>query len=168
MSALVATAEFPIPNDFMQPFGTLSGWVSDHRNARRVERDVAILMSQLEFISSMHINIGVHSATPGSEPEEQQASAVEDAMDVLHAMRTLHEALVSGFMIRRIRRDVDRFAPHLKSRLNRTIDAATEQLSELRAATAFLVGEDDDLQVGIELVPEVGEPLNPEDSHPSV
>lgn len=163
MTALAT--ELPSPGDFLQPLQALTGWSApDHRNARRVQRDAMLLISHLEFVASIRVDIGVKHRSE-TRPESQIVAEGRDAMlEVLEAARALHTNLVSGISIRRVQRDVKQFVPQLQGRLQDAVDEARKHAAELRAVFAFMVDETDDEELGIELFPDVGEPLEPEDS----
>jgi hypothetical protein len=162
MSGSALTSDFPVPNDFIQPFEMLTGWPSsDHRNARRVERDAKALIHQLEFIVAMHLEIEVGKPELGTQAERD-----EFMLELLQSMRTLHAELLGGIRVRRIRRDVEHYTPQLKPALQQSIDAARARLVQMRSVLAFMTGENDDAELGVELLPDAGEPLPPEDSRP--
>jgi hypothetical protein len=174
MSSAPAISEFPapVPSDFWQPFAVLEAWSPPlHRNARRVERDAQVLISQLEFVAKLQHGFVVNDGGPDvpeamKRPGLTQEDLDEEMLELLRAMRALYSELTSGSRVRKVKRDVERFAPHLKARLQSSIDAAREQVAQNRAFVAFLANEHVVVDLDVELVPEAGEPMEPEDSYP--
>lgn len=153
----------PLPSDFDLPLEALMAWNASHRNALRVQRDAQTLIAQLDFVASLECRVGlVRDRTPMMSVEEND----EHLDSMLASVRRLHAEL-QGSTVRRVQRDVDRFTPHLRERLADSIAAARAQVEQMRAIAAFLIGEHDDVELGIELVPEAGEPMEPEDSTPA-
>jgi hypothetical protein len=160
----VATAsDFPVPNDFMQPIGMLACWSAEHRSAKRVRRDAIAFMSQLDFIANLRLEITIEAAGGEHVPGSTQADRDEEMLELLQSMRAMHAEL-AGVRVRKLRRDVDHFAPDLRKILPKSIEAASKKIAEMRATLAFLTGESDDAELGIEIVPNAGEPLPPMDS----
>ena len=93
----------------------------------------------------------------GERIQEQESDNLRAKLEILRFVR----GMLQGPAIRRVRRDVERHVPQLLDRLDRAVKAAVEQLAELRAVTAFLVGENDDEELGIEIVPPQEAPRSP-------
>jgi hypothetical protein len=161
-----AAAAFPSPDEFIEPLHAITSWKAPlDRNAARVARDASILRARLDYLVGLEVEI--HNGVDAPERVASfVAEAEEQGREALHALRLLHRELTAGLALQRVLRDVRRFAPHLEDGLRQTLAAAVDQLREMRAVLALMLDEDDDAEVGIELVPVAGAPLSPEPSRP--
>ncbi len=160
-----ALANLPPRQDFLDPYQAISSWEQPrHPNIHKVRRDAKILISRLEYIQSLKVDLAVETADNEQDAERNEEESVERALEILHAMRTLYQALTAGIALRRVQRDLKRHAPDLLSQFEKAVREAVDQVAQMRAFLAFIVDEDDDAQLGIELIPDIGAPREPEPS----
>lgn len=125
---------------------------TEHPRGQSLAHRVSALMERLHRIASQKLE---PRWTPHSS-EDDATTARETWLSLLEAARAAHEAL-SGVGMRVLLRDVRKINPALASSLEDAAKSALDTLSERRAFIAVIIDADDDEELGIEVIPSMGD-----------
>jgi hypothetical protein len=158
---------------FVNPYCTVALWQSPQRMSNAPGVDVTARQGSLNSFKDAVRGIAsdwrkladmrVEKSSWKMITSKTSDHDVSTGLELLRSVRHLYEQLSEGEATRRIEQDVKRLWPEYLPQLLQVKSEAIAQLGELRALFAFLFGEDDDLQLGFELVPNVDENAPAED-----
>ena len=158
---MLTVSQLPPNKELLEPVQLVGGWeYPKHPNISRLQRDAEKTIVTLEFLSRIECFVEPSFVDDQEQGERLQEQEDDNLRAKLEILRFAH-GMLQGPAIRRVRRDVERHVPQLLDRLDSAVQAAVEQLAELRAVTAFLLGENDDEELGIEIIPPQEAPRSP-------
>lgn len=120
-----------------------------HPKLSELRRRALLAMRGLERFASHDPDGGVWCV----QSEEDNAASEESWLIAVQTLRRFRTELESGLAIARFVREVRRNARDLAPRLESAIAGALANACELLAFAAVMAGTEDDLELGIEVIP---------------